>query len=124
MAAIGATNSGLRELYTLICWYPSEEYLSIAADIGGPGLPPGTGGNGLGGGAYVNAGVSLTLSNDTVTLNSALPGNSSGGVAGQSVGGGVFVVSGGTLALQGSTKIEQNFARNDANVFPPGGNTP
>jgi hypothetical protein len=38
------------------------------------------------------------------------------------VGGGVYVgAGGGALDLDGSSKVEQNFARNFADLFPPGG---
>jgi hypothetical protein len=71
-----------------------------------------------GGGAYVGAGGALILNETTVILNAALPN----APAGASTGGGVFVASGGALDLDGSSKVEQNFARNFDNVFRLGGN--
>jgi hypothetical protein len=70
-----------------------------------------------GGGAYVGAGGALTLNDTAVTLNAALPN----ALVGTSAGGGVFVFSGGTLNAEGSTSIEQNFARKYPDLLPPGG---
>jgi len=77
-------------------------------------------GTAVGGGAYVNTGGALTLSNASVILNAALPNTFGGtGAPANSAGGGVFVASGGTLVLEGSTTVEQNFARNYPNLYPP-----
>jgi hypothetical protein len=79
-------------------------------------------GTAVGGGAYVNAGGFLAMIDTPVTLNAALPSSLAGtGAAANSAGGGVFVASGGAIVLEGSTTVEQNFARNYPNVFPPSG---
>jgi hypothetical protein len=94
---------------------------SSALNSGGPGGAGGTGGTGVGGGLYVSGGV-LTLSNDTVAVNSAAAGTAgtgglgghagsggnfrnlpgTAGLAGSGFGGGLFV-NGGTLNLDNST---------------------
>jgi hypothetical protein len=75
-------------------------------------------GTAVGGGAYVNTGGALTLNNTSVTLNAALPNTLVGtGAPANSAGGGVFTLSGGTLLLEGSTTVEQNFARTYSNLY-------
>jgi hypothetical protein len=78
----------------------------------------GNGGNGLGGGVFVDAHATLTLTDSRITLNEADGGSGGGGSDGQGVGGGVYVTPGGTASKDEVTVIKHNHAStNGDDVF-------
>jgi hypothetical protein len=83
--------------------------------IGGDG---GSGGNGLGGGIYVDALSTLTLTGVTVEHNLAIGGAAGdGGCDGQGEGGGVYLTPGGIACADLLTVIRLNHA-STTNVGP------
>jgi hypothetical protein len=78
--------------------------------LGGSG---GAGGNGLGGGLYIDDTSQTTLSGSRIVGNQA-----TGGDGGQGVGGGVYIVSGGQACKDLATLIVGNHAStSDDDVF-------
>jgi hypothetical protein len=77
----------------------------------------GSGGNGLGGGLYNDAGATLTVSVSTIKRNSADGGAAgAGGSDGQGVGGGVYNL--GTFNVDTFTVIKDNHAStSNNNIF-------
>src|SRR5205807_1952882 len=66
--------------------------------------------SGQGGGIYINGGGALTLTNSTISGNSA-----TGGVAGFNFGGGIYINTGGTLTIANST-LNGNSATGGSNA--------
>jgi hypothetical protein len=71
----------------------------------------GNGGNGLGGGIFMDAQAILTLHGSTITGNEADGGTGAAGFSdGNGQGGGVYVATGGSACEDDATVIAQNLA--------------
>lgn len=79
----------------------------------------GNGGNGLGGGLFVDAHANLTLKGDTVTGNQAIGGiGAVGFINGKGQGGGIYIAAGGSACADDATIIEGNSAStSDDDIF-------
>jgi hypothetical protein len=79
----------------------------------------GNGGNGLGGGIFVDPHAVLTLNSDFVAANQAIGGTGAAGFSnGLGQGGGLYVANGGDACADFATVIEANFAStSDEDVF-------
>jgi hypothetical protein len=79
----------------------------------------GNGGNGLGGGIFVDAHAALTLKGDTVTGNQAIDGAGAAGFSnGKGQGGDIYIVTGGSACADDATVIDGNSAStSDNDIF-------
>jgi hypothetical protein len=76
----------------------------------------GKGGNGLGGGVFVDAHANLTLQGSTITGNEADGGTGASGFSdGQGIGGGLYIATGGSACADDATVIDGNSASTSNN---------